>query len=36
VLVGGAPTTADWAREIGADGHGGDAVAAVQALDALL
>lgn len=36
VLVGGAPTTADWAREIGADGHGGDAVAAVQALDDLL
>jgi trimethylamine corrinoid protein len=36
VLVGGAPTTADWAREIGADGHGGDAVAAVAALDALL
>ena len=36
VLVGGAPTTADWAREIGADGHGGNAVAAVRALDALL
>jgi corrinoid protein of di/trimethylamine methyltransferase len=36
VLVGGAPTTADWAREIGADGHGENAVAAVQALDAML
>jgi corrinoid protein of di/trimethylamine methyltransferase len=35
VLVGGAPTSAQWAREIGADGHGGNAVAAVQALDAL-
>jgi corrinoid protein of di/trimethylamine methyltransferase len=29
VLVGGAPVTDDWAREIGADGYAGDAVAAV-------
>jgi corrinoid protein of di/trimethylamine methyltransferase len=36
VLVGGAPTTAEWAMEIGADGHGSNAVAAVHALDALL
>jgi methanogenic corrinoid protein MtbC1 len=36
VLVGGAPTSAEWAREIGADGHGGSAVAAVQAADQLL
>jgi trimethylamine corrinoid protein len=35
VLVGGAPTSAEWAREIGADGHGDNAVAAVQALEAM-
>lgn len=29
VLVGGAPTTEAWAREIGADGYGADAVGAV-------
>jgi len=29
VLVGGAPVTETWAREIGADGYAGDAVAAV-------
>lgn len=36
VLVGGAPTTPEWAREIGADGHGENAVAAVALADALL
>ncbi len=30
VMVGGAPCNDDWAREIGADGYAGDAVAAVQ------
>jgi corrinoid protein of di/trimethylamine methyltransferase len=30
VLVGGAPCNDDWAKEIGADGYAGDAVAAVQ------
>lgn len=29
VMVGGAPVTPDWAREIGADGYAADAVAAV-------
>jgi len=29
VLVGGAPVTETWAREIGADGYGSDALAAV-------
>lgn len=35
ILVGGAPTTPEWAREIGADGHGENAVAAVALADAL-
>lgn len=35
VLVGGAPTTPEWAEEIGADGHGENAVAAVALADAL-
>jgi len=30
VMVGGAPVTADWAREIGADGYALDAFAAIQ------
>ena len=30
VMVGGAPCNDDWAKEIGADGYAGDAVAAVQ------
>ncbi len=30
VLVGGAPCNDEWAKEIGADGYAGDAVAAVQ------
>ena len=29
VMVGGAPCSEDWSREIGADGYAGDAVAAV-------
>ena len=29
VMVGGAPCSAEWAAEIGADGYAGDAVAAV-------
>jgi corrinoid protein of di/trimethylamine methyltransferase len=36
VVVGGAPTTAEWARDIGADGHGDNAVAAVHTIDALV
>ncbi|MBN1884217.1 MAG: cobalamin-dependent protein [Candidatus Krumholzibacteriota bacterium] len=35
VVVGGAPVSADWAREIGADGYAPDAVAAVDLLDRL-
>jgi methylmalonyl-CoA mutase cobalamin-binding domain/chain len=31
VLVGGAPATGEWAREIGADGYGADAMEAVKA-----
>jgi len=30
VIVGGAPTSMEWAEEIGADGHGGDAMEAVE------
>lgn len=30
VIIGGAPTSAEWAEEIGADGHGGDAMEAVE------
>ena len=30
VIVGGAATTQDWAEEIGADGYGEDAMAAVR------
>lgn len=36
VLVGGAPTSAVWAGEIGADGYADNAVDAVRTLDALL
>ena len=36
VLVGGAPTSDDWGREIGADGQGENAVAAVQLADGFL
>jgi len=31
VIVGGGPVTADWAKEIGADGYGSDALEALQA-----
>jgi corrinoid protein of di/trimethylamine methyltransferase len=36
VVVGGAPCSEDWAREIGADGYAGDAVGAVNLLKGLL
>ena len=36
VLVGGPPTSEEWSKEIGADGHGENAVAAVQLADSLL
>ncbi len=36
VIVGGAPTSESWAEEIGADGHGESAVAAVRLAGALL
>lgn len=35
VVVGGAPTSAQWAREIGADGHAANAATAAAALAAL-
>jgi methanogenic corrinoid protein MtbC1 len=35
VLVGGAPVTRRWADEIGADGYGENALAAVRAAKAL-
>lgn len=36
ILIGGAPTTQDWADEIGADGWGKDAIAAVNLAKALI
>lgn len=36
VMVGGAPCSDDWAREIGADGYAGDAVAAVALAGSLM
>jgi methanogenic corrinoid protein MtbC1 len=36
VLVGGAPVTADFARDIGADGYGADPTEAIALLDALI
>jgi corrinoid protein of di/trimethylamine methyltransferase len=36
VLVGGAPTSAEWARQIGADAHAPNAVAAVETAGALV
>jgi trimethylamine corrinoid protein len=36
VLVGGAPTSGEWAREIGADGYADNAVEAVHVADRLL
>jgi len=32
VIVGGAPTSKEWANKIGADGHGGDAMDAVEVM----
>lgn len=36
VIIGGAPTSIEWARKIGADGHGGDAMDAVRVAKALM
>ncbi len=36
VMVGGAPTSKEWAREIGADAHGGDAMEAVEVAKKLI
>jgi corrinoid protein of di/trimethylamine methyltransferase len=36
VIVGGAPTSKKWAEEIGADGHGGDAIEAVEVAKKLI
>ena len=36
VMVGGAPCSDEWAREIGADGYAGDAVAAVSLAQSLM
>jgi len=36
VIVGGAPTSKEWAEEIGADGHGGDAMEAVEVAKSLI
>jgi corrinoid protein of di/trimethylamine methyltransferase len=36
VMVGGAPCSDEWAREIGADGYAGDAVAAVALAQSLM
>ncbi len=36
VIIGGAPTSSEWAEEIGADGHAGDAMEAVEVTEGLL
>jgi methanogenic corrinoid protein MtbC1 len=36
ILIGGAPATAKWAKESGADGYGEDAVEAVRAAKRLM
>ena len=36
IIVGGAPTSKDWAKEIGADGHGKDAIEAVKVCEELM
>ncbi len=36
IIVGGAPTSKKWAEEIGADGHGADAMEAVQVAKRLM
>jgi len=36
VIIGGAPTSSEWAEQIGADGHAGDAMEAVEVTERLL
>jgi 5-methyltetrahydrofolate--homocysteine methyltransferase len=36
IIVGGAPTSKEWAEEIGADGHGADAIETVQVVKKLI
>ena len=36
VVVGGGPVTAEWAKQIGADGYGEDAIEAVAVVKGLL
>jgi 5-methyltetrahydrofolate--homocysteine methyltransferase len=36
VMIGGAPVTQSWANEIGADGYGKDALAAVALAKSLM
>jgi 5-methyltetrahydrofolate--homocysteine methyltransferase len=36
IVIGGAPTTEEWAREIGADGWAPDAISAVELVKRLL
>ncbi len=36
IIIGGAPTSMEWAEEIGADGHGGDAIEAVEVTKKLI
>lgn len=36
IIVGGAPTSREWAEKIGADGHGGDAMEAVEVAKKLI
>lgn len=36
IIVGGAPTSEEWAREIGADGWAPDAISAVELVKKLL
>jgi corrinoid protein of di/trimethylamine methyltransferase len=36
VLIGGAPVTAEWAREVGADGYGGNAIEGAKVACSLL
>ena len=36
VIIGGAPTSKEWADKIGADGHGGDAMESVEVIKTLV
>lgn len=36
IIIGGAPTSTEWAEEIGADGHGGNAIEAVEVTKKLI